>query len=160
MFKSYSSKSAANKGAVRAGLTSEAVYEQDGKWGFETETQMEVPPTKEEPKSELPVDYVAQHEAVDVKVVEAPKVEAAAPVVTDDSKRTIEKDRPKQNGVTRPSLGGMCRAVWDFCDANSGVTIADVKAEAAKRGWNTNNASIEYYQWRKFHGVRGRVKSA
>ncbi len=72
----------------------------------------------------------------------------------------IEKDRPEQNGVKRPSEGGMCRAVWDFLDAKvaEGVTITakDVKAWAPAQGWNANNASIEFYQWRKFHGIRGR----
>ncbi len=72
----------------------------------------------------------------------------------------IEKHRPEQNGVKRPSVGGMCRAVWDFLDAKvaEGVTITakDVKAWAPSQGWNPNNASIEFYQWRKFHGIRGR----
>jgi hypothetical protein len=72
----------------------------------------------------------------------------------------IEKDRPEQNGVKRPSAGGMCRAVWDFLDAKvaegAAVTAKDVKAWAPAQGWNPNNASIEFYQWRKFHGIRGR----
>ena len=28
---------------------------------------------------------------------------------------TIEKERPMQNGIKRPSAGGACRAVWDYC---------------------------------------------
>lgn len=76
----------------------------------------------------------------------------------------IEKDRPTQNGVTRPSIGGACRAVWDALDAfraEEGYvpTAKDVKALAADEGWNPNNASIEYYQWRKFNGITGRVKA-
>ena len=31
---------------------------------------------------------------------------------------------------------------------------------AATKGWNANNASIEYYQWRKFNGITGRVAKA
>jgi hypothetical protein len=95
--------------------------------------------------------------AKEVKAVEAPKAktEAASKAGT-----KIEKDRPEQNGVKRPSEGGMCRAVWDFLDAKvaEGVTITakDVKAWAPAQGWNANNASIEFYQWRKFHGIRGR----
>jgi hypothetical protein len=27
---------------------------------------------------------------------------------------------------------------------------------AAANGWNPNNASIEFYQWRKFNGITGR----
>lgn len=73
----------------------------------------------------------------------------------------IEKVREERNGVKRPSIGGMCRAVWDACDAivtNTGEnpTVAQVKETAAACGWNANNAVIEYYQWRKFMGIRGR----
>ena len=75
---------------------------------------------------------------------------------------TIEKDRPEQNGVKRPSAGGMCRAVWDACWAQQAETgevptAKWVKEKAAAMGWNSNNASIEYYQWRKFNGISGRV---
>lgn len=75
----------------------------------------------------------------------------------------IEKDRPEKHGVKRPSAGGVCRAVWDFCDEvlrNTGGMVPSpslVKEQAAKSGWNENNAVIELYQWRKFHGIRGRV---
>ena len=75
---------------------------------------------------------------------------------------TIEKDRPEQNGVKRPSAGGMCRAVWDACWAQQAETgevptAKWVKEKASAMGWNLNNASIEYYQWRKFNGISGRV---
>ncbi|MAS67332.1 MAG: hypothetical protein CMK82_11130 [Pseudomonadales bacterium] len=70
----------------------------------------------------------------------------------------IEKDRPEQNGVKRPSVGGKCRAIWDALDsyrAETGElpTSKTVKELAADEGWNPNNASIEYYQWRKFNGI-------
>src|SRR5690554_4439873 len=32
----------------------------------------------------------------------------------------IEKDRPEQNGIKRPSIGGKCRAIWDALDAYRG----------------------------------------
>lgn len=75
----------------------------------------------------------------------------------------IEKDRPTQNGVTRPSAGGRCRAVWDALDAYRAETnmVPDAKVVrelAADEGWNPNNASIEFYQWRKFNGITGRAK--
>ncbi len=95
--------------------------------------------------------------------------EPAAPIEkkaeTKSTGLTIEKDRPEQNGVKRPSAGGMCRAVWDACWAHQEVTgtpptAKEVKAIAETNGWNTNNASIEYYQWRKFNGITGRVAKA
>jgi len=75
----------------------------------------------------------------------------------------IEKNRPEQNGVKRPSAGGRCRAVWDALDAyqtetGEVPTAAVVRSLAADEGWNPNNASIEFYQWRKFHGITGRAK--
>lgn len=75
----------------------------------------------------------------------------------------IEKDREERNGVKRPSAGGACRAVWDLCDEllkDTGVipTASIIKEAAVERGLNANNASIELYQWRKFHGIRGRQK--
>lgn len=87
---------------------------------------------------------------------------------TRENKRTcaVEKDRPEQNGIKRPSAGGLCRAVWDKCDemreAKGGEipTSKDVKAAAEVAGWNPNNALIEFYQWRKFNGITGRAKKA
>lgn len=74
--------------------------------------------------------------------------------------RKIEKDREERNGVTRPSIGGMCRKVWDALDAavtrGETPTVKGIKALAEVEGWNVNNASIEFYQWRKFNGIRGR----
>ena len=95
--------------------------------------------------------------------------EPAAPAPKAEPKTTgliIEKNRPEQNGVKRPSAGGLCRAVWDACWAHQEITgtpptAKEVKAIAETNGWNPNNASIEYYQWRKFNGIIGRVaKSA
>ena len=94
--------------------------------------------------------------------------EPAAPAPKAEPKTTgliIEKNRPEQNGVKRPSAGGLCRAVWDACWAHQEITgtpptAKEVKAIAETNGWNLNNASIEYYQWRKFNGISGRVAKA
>lgn len=76
----------------------------------------------------------------------------------------IEKDREERNGVKRPSIGGACRMVWDYLDsvvaAGDTPTIKQVKATAEEYCWNVNNSSIEFYQWRKFNGIRGRQPKA
>lgn len=73
----------------------------------------------------------------------------------------IEKDREEKNGVVRPSAGGSCAAVWDFCDAQSETpTVKDLKAQAEAEKWNINNTVIEYYNWRKFNGIVGRIKKS
>lgn len=95
---------------------------------------------------------------------EAPTTpDAPAPAATEVTGLKIEKDRPEQNGVKRPSLGGKCRAIWDALDAyrtETGMlpTSKVVKELAADEDWNPSNASIEYYQWRKYNGISGRVK--
>jgi hypothetical protein len=79
---------------------------------------------------------------------------------------TIEKNRPEQNGIKRPSAGGLCRAVWDAMDelrtSNDGAipTSEQVRALAETKGWNKNNAMIEFYQWRKYNGIVGRTPKA
>lgn len=80
----------------------------------------------------------------------------------------IEKDRAIQNGVQIPSIGTVCRTVWDTLttmvaanvEAGSDAvpTAKDIKAVAIAQGWNLNNASIEYYRWRKFNGIVGHGK--
>lgn len=95
---------------------------------------------------------------------EAPAAPAPAqetPATEEGTGLKIEKDRPEQNGIKRPSIGGKCRAIWDALDAYRAETgelptSKTVKELAADEGWNPNNASIEYYQWRKFNGITGR----
>lgn len=75
----------------------------------------------------------------------------------------IEKDRPEQNGIKRPSAGGLCRAVWDWCDSVREATgappvAAQVREHSETVGWNVTNGMIEFYQWRKFNGITGRSK--
>lgn len=141
-FKSYSSKKAAEKGAQRAGFSKDDVYEnEDGKFGFDVEVE-----------SETPAKAIAAPIAKPAPAQEAPKPTESK------TGRKIEKDRPMQNGVKMPSAGTKCREVWDFCASLPEVTAKDVKAQAETRGWNPNNASIEYYNWRKFMGIHGRAK--
>lgn len=119
---------------------------------------------EEEPEQEAPSPtpsafenfVMSQLTAESNKPAPEPKREPAS-----TSGLKIEKDRPMQNGVKRPSAGGMCRAVWDMLDEHrtktgTVMTAAQVKAAAETKGWNANNASIEFYQWRKFNGIKGR----
>lgn len=153
MFKSYSSKKSALKGAERAGVNLDAVREEDGKWGFDVQVEGEQ-------------GTATDTGATDTGAPTDPLAAVPNPGKSEDEpKRKIQKDRPMQNGVKMPSEGGMCRAVWDFCSAHQtekgdAPGASDVKKEAEVRGWNVNNASIEYYQWRKFHGIRGRQAKA
>ena len=97
-------------------------------------------------------------------VVQPESVGLVATVVTRNTSKgvKIEKDRPVQNGVKMPSAGSLCRAVWDELEravvAGTPYDAKGIKAHAATVGWNANNASIEYYNWRKFKGISGRSK--
>lgn len=69
------------------------------------------------------------------------------------------------NGVRKPSPGTTCRAVWDELEKLQAETGTPPDSKAVKtlansKKWNANNASIEFYQWRKFHGIKGRAKAA
>ena len=117
----------------------------------------------DEPESAAPASLLAGLCGIIAGTVTVP--EPAAPAPKAEPKTTgliIEKNRPEQNGVKRPSAGGLCRAVWDACWAHQETTglpptAKEVKALAEANGWNPNNASIEYYQWRKFNGISGRI---
>jgi len=71
----------------------------------------------------------------------------------------IEKVRVEQNGVKRPSVGTLCGQVWAALDeiyASNMPVAADLDKIATDNGWNRNNVSCEFYQWRKFQGIKGR----
>jgi hypothetical protein len=112
------------------------------------------------------VDTAPQTDAAPAAEVEQPEVAPVSePTAPATSGLKIEKDRPEQHGVKRPSAGGKCRAVWDACDELAQGNVASVTSKmvrdhAATLGWNANNASIEFYQWRKYHGVTGRQQVA
>lgn len=65
--------------------------------------------------------------------------------------------RPEKNGIKRPAAGGVCAGVWDWLDANPGATVKMLREIANAKGWNSNNATCEFYAWRKFSGIAGRA---
>jgi hypothetical protein len=69
---------------------------------------------------------------------------------------TIQKNRPEQNGVKRPSDNTTCGKVWAAFDANPTIASKQLGELAEANGWNKNNVSCEFYQWRKFNGIKGR----
>lgn len=75
---------------------------------------------------------------------------AAAPAGTGIK---IEKQREERNGLKRPSAGGVCRQVWDWCDAFLAQNGKAPKPSDLKNSgfdWNQNNAVAELYRWKKF----------
>lgn len=85
-------------------------------------------------------------------MVDKPK-KARAPSGSSEGLK-IEADRPTQNGVTRPSIGGKCRAVWDMLDGiGHDATAAQARAGAAENGFDKTTTMVQFYRWRKFHAI-------
>lgn len=98
-----------------------------------------------------------------------PEVSAPEPSVRQPALTKIEKNRPEQNGVKRPSAGTTCATVWDIAHSLSEVsespqtpngkiaTLSQVVKAAEARGINKYTARTQYARWRVFHGITGRL---
>jgi hypothetical protein len=171
--KTYSSKSNAKRAGIKAIVKDRGVAEEEVK--ANTENFFTIEGDKE--NGFYPhfisdrVGVVSEEKEVELKAereeakVELQFVEDTTHGIKPTESGTgikIEKDRPEQNGIMRPSVGGKCRQVWDFCDrVMEGGQLPmpkQMREWAASKGVNENNAVIEMYQWRKFHGITGRQK--
>lgn len=97
---------------------------------------------------------------VETPVVDSPREKVAGTVVKPKSLK-IEKGREKQNDVTRPSTGSICRAIWDQLDAKRAKdktvpTFEDLRSLMKQYGWQRNTAMTQYQRWKQFHGVMPR----
>ena len=77
----------------------------------------------------------------------------------------IDTDRDEKHGVKRRSagtIGGRLWAIFDKLAAKAGgaekLEIAAVKEHKDVADFNANKVVIEFYYWRRYHGVRGRGK--
>lgn len=95
----------------------------------------------------------AAHPAIEVDKTTLVEVPAPAAPVEPKAAKTRSEVR---NGVRKP-IKGKCAEVWAMLTAmqelnpQAAININDVKALAPTQGWNINNATIEFYAWRKFH---------
>lgn len=96
-------------------------------------------------------DLVEADKATVVEVTTQPAPTPTAPVKSKTRSET-------RNGVRRP-IKGKCADVWNALDnmlPNNVPTIGNVRDLAKSNGWNVNNATIEFYAWRKFHGLNNK----
>jgi hypothetical protein len=97
------------------------------------------------PATETPAEVVAEVPVVEVVPLHPILAIAAAAAVAPEGKQK-----------RYPRVGGACWKVWNACDelvsAGSHPTVKDLRNIAELNGWNTSNASQEFYAWRKFHG--------
>ena len=85
---------------------------------------------------------------------EAPKKEA------EKTGKTIEPNRPEQNGLKRPSKGSTCCIIWDTCDqitSEKAATCTSAELFNALQGYNDCTLRTQYARWRQFNGITGRL---
>lgn len=106
---------------------------------------------------------VAKQQAdMDAKAAaEAAAHAAAFPVVNAvDTNRTVQKNRPTQFGVTRPSNGTICADIWAALDKilSTGVhpTTKDLATLRDQNGWQKHTASTQFQRFRQFNGIMPR----
>ena len=84
----------------------------------------------------------------------APKKEA------EKTGKTIEQNRPEQNGLKRPSKGSTCCIIWDTCDritTEKDSTCTSAELFNALQGYNECTLRTQYARWRQFNGITGRL---
>lgn len=100
--------------------------------------------------SEAAVNHAANPSIAADKIATVAVPAPAAPEAPKASKVRSEI----RNGVRRP-IKGKCAEVWSTLDdikkQGFEIDIHVVRELAAQKGWNLNNATIEFYGWRKFH---------
>lgn len=160
----------ADLGAADLPPKKESLFNDEGEQQRDPQTMAEAAVLREEEfeegNSRQEMTYNEAGDAVPaVEITEVALVENTQnPIVaTKREKITIEKNRETRNNVTRPSAGTLCGDVWAACDkfreANDRPPVKkEVDAIAKEQGWNANNTTIEYYNWRKFNGIKGRIK--
>ena len=92
-------------------------------------------------------------------VPQAPKVEAPKKQAEKTGK-SIEQNRPEQNGLKRPSSGSTCAIIWDTCDritSEQGSHCTSAELFNALQGYNECTLRTQYARWRQFNGITGRL---
>lgn len=85
---------------------------------------------------------------------ELPKKEA------EKTGKTIEANRPEQNGLKRPSKSSTCCIIWDTCDritSEKAATCTSAELFNALQGYNDCTLRTQYARWRQFNGITGRL---
>lgn len=91
------------------------------------------------------------------KAVKAPAKKSAL--------KTDKVVRVTKNDVTRPKAGGTTARVWEICDeiterTGKPAVRKEVLAQAAKEKLKPGMAKSQYFSWRCFNGLKGRLPVA
>lgn len=77
-------------------------------------------------------------------------------------KAAERKVRASANGVTQPSSGTICGAIWAALDAKRTAlkgetpTFEHLRELAKDAGWQKNTAMTQYQRWKQFNGLMPR----
>lgn len=118
----------------------------------------------EAPKPEVkPQPAPAAQKTEAAPVASGPREKVVGEVVQAKSLK-IEKNRAARNGVKRPSVGSICREVWDALDASRAKlkaipTFENVRDLMKAHNWQRNTAFTQYQRWKQFNGVMPRDTS-
>ena len=89
-----------------------------------------------------------------------PQAPAAPKKQAEKTGKTVEQNRPEQNGVKRPSAGSTCAIIWDTCDRITSEqvhTCTSAELFNALQGYNECTLRTQYARWRQFNGITGRL---
>lgn len=164
--KAYSSRSNARRAAIKHGIEVPEIVEVGGGFAFvyvaEPVRVAEGVLVEAQTEQLFPVEVVEAEPEVESPAKPNPFAGLINQVIKANEQGEPEKRKKKQstqvvqNGVRRPKDGGKCAEVWaelDKIHATRMPTMNDVKQLATDKGWNPNNASCEFYCWRKFNGI-------
>lgn len=83
----------------------------------------------------------------------------------------LQKERPENHGVQCKSVGTVGQQLWAIYDklltdirkkvkaaGAKDLSLGNVRDAGIKAGFNSTTVALAFYQWRRFHGVRGRGK--
>lgn len=95
---------------------------------------------------------------VETPVVSSGPREVITGTVVKPKSLKIEKVRDSSNGVTRPSAGSICRAIWDALDSQRKSlktipTFENLRELMKANSWSKNTAMTQYQRWKQFNGV-------
>jgi hypothetical protein len=118
-------------------------------------------PTPKAQKPEVKTQPAPAAQKTDETVPAGPREKVVGEVVQAKSLK-IEKNREARNGVKRPSVGSICREVWDALDASRSKTkevptFENVRDLMKAHNWQRNTAFTQYQRWKQFHGVMPRT---
>lgn len=145
-----------NNEGMRAALMAKQLEQGIGPVGGDGRpTSVEAPkPVAAKPAPAAPV--------VETPVVDASPREKVTGTVVKPKSLKIEKVRDANNGVTRPSAGSICRAIWDQLDSKRAADKAvpsfeNLRDMMKQFNWSRNTAMTQYQRWKQFNGVMPRT---